>query len=266
LKNAFKSAVRHTYDAFHLLHGKLTNQMAALGPDGLRGLLNQFMTSYLPVLNMGRQDVFSVLDGVSFMPMERTSWLQAQSLINEAEQSFPELDKCALFFKENLMASSLDLSSLRPLCRYLFHFPPHRSQMRQEGASGGALLGLSHRNSPVHVAGKLSHMLVFKLTDLTVVLLLSNLSNNVDDIVRFFKSGVQQFVPEMQRSLLAFDSAESMYRFIYYNGVNWALKGWIVFLFFWAVSNLSNEKLEWEARERPCLEMQFTFWEVFTRV
>lgn len=213
--------------------------MASLGPDGLRGLLSQFMASYLPLLNMGRQDVFAVLDGVSFMPMERTAWLQAQSLINEAEQSFPELDKCALFFKENLMASSLDLASLRPLCRYLFHFPPHRSQIRQEGVSGGALLGLSHRNSPVYVGGKPCHLLVFKLTDLTVALLLSSLSNNVDEVVRFFKVGVQQFVPEMQRNFLAFDSAESVYRFVYYNGVNWALKGQkkkkVYVFFFWYV-------------------------------
>jgi hypothetical protein len=218
-----QSAVRHTYDAFHVLYGTLASQMKLLGPDGLRALLAQFMTIYLPVLNMGRQDIFSVLDGISFMPMERTSWLQAQCLINEAEQTFPELKKCALFFKDNLIASSLDVGTLRPLCRYLFHYPPHKAQARQEGHPNGGLLGLSHRNNVVYAGGEQYFMLVFKMSDLMVVLLLNKLAN-VDEMTRFFKTGVLQFIPEMQRSLLSFEHAENSFRFVYYNGVNWALK------------------------------------------
>ncbi len=53
------SAVRHAYDAFYFLHGKLGDCMSREGPDGLRKLLEQFMTAYLPALNMGRADIFT---------------------------------------------------------------------------------------------------------------------------------------------------------------------------------------------------------------
>ncbi len=53
------SAVRHTYDAFHFLHGKLGAYMSREGPDGLRKLLEHFMAAYLPALNMARADIFT---------------------------------------------------------------------------------------------------------------------------------------------------------------------------------------------------------------
>jgi hypothetical protein len=54
-----RTAVRHAYEAFHFLHGTLAEQMRRDGPDGLRKLLEQFMTAYLPALNMGRVDIFT---------------------------------------------------------------------------------------------------------------------------------------------------------------------------------------------------------------
>ena len=130
-----KKAVRHAYDAFYLLHGRLADQMEARGPEGLKTLLKNFMTGYLPALDLSRADIFGVLDGVSFLPMERDAWLQAQCFVNEAEQLFPTIRGTAFFFKENLVCSTLDVAKLRPVCRYLFEFPPHRSQTRGDGSA-----------------------------------------------------------------------------------------------------------------------------------
>jgi hypothetical protein len=61
------TAVRHTYEAFRFLHGSLAEHMQRDGPDGLRRLLEQFMTAYLPALNMGRADIFTLRLFVSFI-------------------------------------------------------------------------------------------------------------------------------------------------------------------------------------------------------
>ena len=102
------------------------------------------------------------MDGLTYLPMERSLWLQAQCFMNEAEQNFPNLVSSAVFFKENLVSTSMELSALRPVCRYLFQYPPHKAQMRLEGPPAGVLLALSHRSAPVHVAGTQLHLHVFK--------------------------------------------------------------------------------------------------------
>ena len=217
------SALRHTYDAFYLLHGRLGDYMEREGPNGLRKLIADFMAIYLPVLNMGKQDIFSVLDGVSFMPLERSVWLQAECFVNEAEQTFPDLRKTLFFFKENLVCSSLDLQAVRPLSRYLFQYPPNKTASRTEAPMKGQILGLSHRGNRVNVAGEQLYLLVFKVSDAMVVFLVSELKA-VEEMQTFVRNGVQQLIPEMQRSLVTFERSENNYRFVYYNAMNWALK------------------------------------------
>jgi hypothetical protein len=95
--------------------------------------------------------------------MERSLWLQAQCFMNEAEQNFLNLVNSALFFKENLVSTSMELNALRPVCRYLFQYPPHKAQTRLEAPLVGVLLALSHRSAPVHVAGTQMYMHVFKV-------------------------------------------------------------------------------------------------------
>jgi hypothetical protein len=103
------------------------------------------------------------MDGLTYLPMERSLWLQAQCFMNEAEHNFSNLVSSALFFKENLVSTSMELNALRPVCRYLFQYPPHKAQTRIEGPPAGVLLALSHRGAPVHVAGTQMHMHVFKV-------------------------------------------------------------------------------------------------------
>ncbi len=164
-----------------------------------------------------------MIDGLTYLPMERSLWLQAQCFMNEAEQIFPDLVKLVLFFKENLVSSSLDLNALRPVCRYLFQYPPHKNQAHLEGPASGVLLALSHRSGPVNVAGTQLHMLVFKVGDVMVVFFVKQLGA-VEEMQKFVRSGVQALVPELQCSLLASDKADSGYRFVYYNAMNWAIK------------------------------------------
>lgn len=218
-----RTLVRHAYDAFLLLHGPLAERMAAETPDGLRRTLDRFMTSYLPVLQ--RLDVFTVLDGVSFMPMERNVWLQAHCLMNEAELSLPDVDKSALFFRDNLVCSSLDLPALRPVCRYLFHYPPNRAPLR-EVPPGGAVVALAHRSGPVHVGGAARHLLALKVGEVLVVFFLSRPPPAAPDAhLRFVKSGMTGAL--MGEMAAAFDRAsrsESAFRYVYFNSQNWALK------------------------------------------
>jgi hypothetical protein len=46
----------------------------------------------------------------------------------------------------------------------------------------------------------------------------------VEEMQRFVRSGVQPLIPEMQRSLLTYERADTGYRFVYYNDMNVALK------------------------------------------
>ena len=63
----------------------------------------------------------------------------------------------------------------------------------------------------------------WQVGDLTIVFFVSSLVG-VEDMQRFVRIGVQPLIPEMQRSLLTYERADTGYRFVYYNEMNWALK------------------------------------------
>ena len=219
-----KQAVRQAYDAFFFMHGRLADQMKERGPEGLKTLLAGFMTAYLPALDMSQADIFGVLDGVSFLPMQRETWLQSQCFVNEAEQMFPAVCHTALFFKENLVCSTLDVDLLRPACRYLFAFPSHSAQTRgQSSGTTPEVLALSHRNGKVHLGhGEPLHMMVLRLGEVMVVFFLSALDSGVEAMMKYV-SKVGKLIPEMRESYDRMMRGDH-YRFIYYNAHNTAIK------------------------------------------
>jgi hypothetical protein len=220
-----KSAVRQAYDAFYFLHGKLGDQMEKLGPDGLRSLLKSFMSEYLSVLDFSKRDVFGVLDGVSFLPMERSIWMRCQCVVNEAEDVFPELEKSAFFYRENLVCSSAEVEALRPVYRYIFAYPAHAAQVKQD-AQTPKMLVLSHKNRQVRLDGKELYMLVFKVGEAMVVFFVSKL-DSVDEMMKFLVSRVRELVPEMQASYDKMMKNQGSHRFVYYNSMNWAIKNFM---------------------------------------
>jgi len=139
------------------------------GPAALRELLSRFMNEYMPVLSLSSWDVFSVIDGISFMPVDRNVWLTVQCFLNQAQSSFVEIKYAAFFFNHQLVCSTLKLHALRPICRYLFQYPPNRRQIFEENVLGNdtvSLMALTHRNAKIHVRdGEPLHMLVFRVQE-----------------------------------------------------------------------------------------------------
>lgn len=218
-----KHAVRRTYETFRLVHGSMTQIMALEGGvDQLKQKLDSFMTSYIPALNMTRYDVFSMLDGVSFLPMERREFLAANCFLNEAEQAFPALWKSAFFVRDNLVCTTMDVALLLPVCHYLFHFPGNKMQMRSD-LSTAALLGLSHRNQCVHIGEENVYLLVFKVGAASVVFFSRSLDQS-SEMLQFVSSKVQGMVVEMEHTYDKMMKADGPFRFVYYNRMNRALK------------------------------------------
>lgn len=238
-------ALGRLYDTFHLIYGSLAAQMVLLkGPDGLRSLLDRFMAAYLPVLDMSRQDLFAVLDGLSYLPCDRNLWLAVQCVVNEVELEYPEVTKvprarCALalggfslhthtqsavFFKENLICSSMDVSQLRAVCHYLFQFPPNRAVVRDALASGGSF---AHRSQyPIHLGGEEHHMLVFRVAECMVVLFASDLKSFavVEPVQAFLLARAQPLVDALRASWDRMLRGDAGFRYVYYNSINWAIK------------------------------------------
>ena len=66
--------------------------------DGLREKLSDFFGHYAPTINFKTVDLFSALDGVHFLPVDKNVYLRIQSFVNWTENNFPSIEySCFLY-------------------------------------------------------------------------------------------------------------------------------------------------------------------------
>jgi hypothetical protein len=77
--------------------------------------ITEFYDSYINIIRSDHIDLFSTLQGVHFLPVDKNVYLKVQSFTNGTENSFPEIQATAIFYKEYLIWSGFEQDIMRTL-------------------------------------------------------------------------------------------------------------------------------------------------------
>jgi len=88
---ALKATLMRCYQIFKMFHGTFASIQQKYGEDGLKQRMSDFMELYIPTLKSEQINLYSTLDGVHFLPVDRNIYLGIQTFIHLVENTFPSI-------------------------------------------------------------------------------------------------------------------------------------------------------------------------------
>ena len=88
----------------------------------LRQRLDEFFSGYLVKLGptLSHPDLISALDGMHFLPLDRTSYLQTVAFVQDLEARFGNIAATVVLYRHHLVSSGLkDLADLKSFYDYI---------------------------------------------------------------------------------------------------------------------------------------------------
>lgn len=145
--SVYESILQQAYKMFKLFNGTFTTILnrADGNVESLKQRLDHFYCKYLLTLKLPQGDILDVFNGITFLPLDKNTYLRIQCFINNLEASFPFIKYTAFLYNEKLVWSGLEQEDMRIMYRYLTAslFPTYLEQELQ-GGHGRQPLGLGH--------------------------------------------------------------------------------------------------------------------------
>ncbi|KAL4239339.1 vacuolar fusion protein ccz1 [Mactra antiquata] len=133
-----EAVVRQAYRMFTLFNGSIYYLLEKLNGEtkSLQQRIEHFFSRYLLTLRLGSCDLLDVFSGISFLPLDKNTYLQVQCFINILESTFPSVKYTAFLYNDQLVWSGLEQDDMRIMYKYLTTslFPAYLEQELQ--ASG----------------------------------------------------------------------------------------------------------------------------------
>ncbi|XP_065202238.1 vacuolar fusion protein CCZ1 homolog [Planococcus citri] len=120
--DVYHSLVKQAYEMYKLFVGPFSSFLNSdqNGVQILKTKLQQFFTRYLPVLKIANCDIIDVFEGMQFLPLDKKTYLHAQSFMNLFQSTFGDEIHYAMFLvRQHLVWSNIEGESLRTIYRYL---------------------------------------------------------------------------------------------------------------------------------------------------
>lgn len=102
-----------------LFGGGFENQLAVRGEKGLKEYLPKVFADIVADLRPEKADIFSSLDGIQFLPVDKNVYLRIQSFLNYCENALDAIRFSAFMYKEYLVWSGLEQEDMRTIYRWL---------------------------------------------------------------------------------------------------------------------------------------------------
>lgn len=136
-----QAVLRQSYRMFTLFNGSMYHVLDKVGDDvsALQQRLDHFFSRYLLTLKLPNCDILDTFSGISFLPLDKNTYLQVQCFINLLESSFPAVKYTAFLYNDQLVWSGLEQEDMRIMYKYLTTslFPSYQDQEFQPGSGSG---------------------------------------------------------------------------------------------------------------------------------
>ncbi|RZF48761.1 hypothetical protein LSTR_LSTR014425 [Laodelphax striatellus] len=119
-----QAVLRQSYAMAHLFMGPFTQLLDSENPDDkslsvIKLKLEKFYNKYLHSLHLEHCDILDVFQGVQFLPLDKTTFLQVQCFVNHVQVAFSNIEFSIFLFNEHLVWSGLEPEELQVVFRYL---------------------------------------------------------------------------------------------------------------------------------------------------
>ncbi|XP_063883991.1 vacuolar fusion protein CCZ1 homolog [Scylla paramamosain] len=114
-----RACLASLYRTFALRHSSFNAVLEARGLEGLKATLESFLTSYMSSVELSSGDILTVWSGVSFLPLDRQTFLRIHCCLSLLQASFPSIAHTAFFYNQHIVWCGLAMEDLRSLSQYL---------------------------------------------------------------------------------------------------------------------------------------------------
>jgi len=239
-----QSIIRQSYKMFRLFNGPCQKVMDEVNVQDLRKRLENFVPAFISTLNFEQLDLFTTLEGIQFLPVDKNVYLRIQSFVNLTEDTFPKILYSAFLFRDHLVWSGLEQDDMRAMYSYLTS-PLALSEGAPGRADNGSPVRIRGRtgfvtgpedltkdkspiNAPrVYVGNKQYHLIVYELQDILSIFLVDQ--SVLNDIALYqqldsFISPHINFLSPILAENYSRKHGEDQYRYVYFNHMNLAMK------------------------------------------
>lgn len=132
----YEYVLKMAYYMFRLFHGKFESIVENQNVNILKTQLEIFFNQYLKTLNLANADILNIFSGIQYLPLDKTSFLKVQCLINSLECDFPIITQAAFLYNDHLIWSGIEPSDMQIIYQYLVHslFPSNLEVELQGGS------------------------------------------------------------------------------------------------------------------------------------
>ena len=248
------AVLKQAYSMFRLFNGPFTGILKKSGLDILKEKLAYFYSRYLQTLNFGQFDILDIYHGVSFLPVDQSTFLRVQSFLNLVETSFPSVMHSSFLYNDQLLWTSLEQDDMRILFKYLTTslFPAtaendleNKTGNQQNNPNPGRFLtasietieGLkgSAKRAPrlfISTNGELKeyYLVVYKSVNAIVCMLVNTQPFPTADFYLKLHAFIGAQLAHLsykiyeQSSKIQVNQTDQQYRFLYFNQMNLAIK------------------------------------------
>lgn len=122
-----QATLQRSYSMFKLFNGSFANITKQFGVEGLRRRLEKFFSRYLVTVEVGKLDIFSIFQGIQFLPLDKYMYLKVHCFVNLVETTFRNIQRTVLVYGDQLVWSGLEQEDIKIFYQYLLSwlFPSH---------------------------------------------------------------------------------------------------------------------------------------------
>ncbi|KAH3863474.1 vacuolar fusion protein CCZ1 homolog [Dreissena polymorpha] len=130
-----EALLRQSYRMFTLFNGSIYYLLQKFDNNvqTLQTRLDHFFSRYVLTLRPVSSDLLDVFSGISFLPLDKNTYLKVQCFINVLESTFQQVKYTAFLYNDQLVWSGLEQDDMRIMYRYLTTslFPAYLEQELQ---------------------------------------------------------------------------------------------------------------------------------------
>ncbi|CAI8013593.1 Vacuolar fusion protein CCZ1 homolog [Geodia barretti] len=114
-----ETALQRSYSMFKLFHGSYTDVCNQAGQEGLRARLQRFYSRYLQTIDVDKLDIFSIFQGMQFLPLDKYMYLKAHCFVNLVETTYRNIQRTVFLYGDQLVWSGLGQEDIQIFYQYL---------------------------------------------------------------------------------------------------------------------------------------------------
>lgn len=118
------SVLHQAYRYFKLFNGSIHAVLGRSSISSLRNLMDVSMQQFIMSIDLTKFGLYDVLDGLHYLPLDRSLFLTCLSFVHNVENRFPAIRSCLLLCFDHIVWSGLSHEDTRAVYRFLIRAMP----------------------------------------------------------------------------------------------------------------------------------------------